>query len=267
MADLAGKIAIVTGASKGIGQVLALGLGKAGAAVVVNYKSDADGALETCRRIEEAGGRATVVQADIASSAEARELVEQTEMSFGGVDTLVNNAGRTRFGPPEEVTDDDWDYVMDTNLRGPFFLTVAAAKSMRERGGGCVINVSSCAATSMVHDHAVYTASKGGLEALTRQLAFEYAPVIRVNAIAPALTSVERNRQYDPDYDANWARVIPMGRVAFPDDYIGPLVFLASEQSRFLTGAVLHVDGGWTLKGHTPDMDAYSYESDRSRDA
>jgi NAD(P)-dependent dehydrogenase (short-subunit alcohol dehydrogenase family) len=267
MADLAGKIAIVTGASKGIGQVLAVGLARAGAAIVVNYKSDAGGADETCRLIDEAGGRARAVQADVSSSAEARDLVEETDSSFGGVDILVNNAGRTRFGPPEGVTDDDWDYVMDTNLRGPFFLTVAAARSMRERGGGCVVNISSCAATSMIRDHAVYTASKGGLEALTRQLAFEYAPVIRVNAIAPAPTSIERNRQYDADYDENWGRVIPMGRVGFPEDYVGPLVFLASEQSRFLTGAVLNVDGGWTLKAHTPDMDAYSYESDRSRDA
>src|SRR5262249_26033961 len=112
---------------------------------------------------------------------------------------------------------------------------------------------------------AVYTASKGGLEALTRQLALELAPEVRINAIAPAPTSIERNRQYDPDYDENWGRVIPMGRVAVPEDYIGPLVFLASEASGFLTGPVLNVDGGWTLKGHTPDMDRYSYDTDRQR--
>jgi NAD(P)-dependent dehydrogenase (short-subunit alcohol dehydrogenase family) len=264
-APLEGKAAIVTGASKGIGEVLAQGLAAAGAAVAVNYKSDADGAAETCRVIEQAGGKAIAVCADVSSPTEARRLVDETVGAFGSVDVLVNNAGRTRFGPPEEVTEDDWDYVMDTNLRGPFFLTVAAASEMKRRGSGSIVNVSSCAAGLMVRDHAVYTASKGGLEALTRQLALELAPQVRINAIAPAPTSIERNRQYDPNYDENWGRVIPMGRVAVPEDYIGPLVFLASEASGFLTGAVLNVDGGWTLKGHTPDMDQYSYETDRKR--
>jgi NAD(P)-dependent dehydrogenase (short-subunit alcohol dehydrogenase family) len=265
VAGLEGTVAIVTGASKGIGQVLAIGLARHGAAVAVNFKTDEAGAAETCRRIEEAGGRAVAIGADVGSSADARRLVEDTRDRLGPVGLLVNNAGRTRFGPAAAVTDEDWDDVVDTNLRGPFFASVAAAAQMREAGGGAIVNISSCAASLMIDGHAVYTTSKGGLEAMTRQLALEFAPDVRVNAIAPAPTSIERNRQYDPDYDANWGRVIPLGRVAYPEDYVEPLVFLGSSASAFLTGEVLHVDGGWTLKGHTPDMAAYDYESDRRR--
>ena len=260
-----GRAAIVTGASKGIGRRLAIGLAAAGADVIVNYKTDADGADEVCREIDASGvGRARAIGADVGSSREARELVRAAVDGFGRLDLLVNNAGRTRFGPANQMTDEDFDDVVNTNLRGAFFASVAAAEAMGETGGS-IVNISSCAASLMIEHHSLYTMSKGGLEALTRQLAFEFAPAVRVNAIAPAPTSNARNLEYDPDYDANWGRVIPMQRVAQAQDFVGPLLFLATDASGFLTGEVLHVDGGWSLKGHTPALDSYDYSSDRAR--
>jgi NAD(P)-dependent dehydrogenase (short-subunit alcohol dehydrogenase family) len=260
---LEGKVAVVTGSSKGIGRALAIGLAASGAKVAVNYKSDLAGAEETCRTIREAGGAAIAIGADVGVLDEVRGLIDTAHGELGSVGVLVNNAGRTRFGPARDVTQEDWDDVMNTNLRGAFFATVAAADAMGDSGS--VINVSSCAATLMVAYHAVYTTSKGGLEAMTRQLALELAPRVRVNAIAPAATSMERNWEYDPDFDRSWREVTPMGRVATPEDYVAPVVFLASEASAFVTGEVLHVDGGWTIKGDYPGMSHYDFESDRRR--
>jgi len=265
--SLDGKVAIVTGASKGIGRTLAIGLARAGAKVAVNFKNDEAGADATCRAIAELGGTAIAVGADVGERTGARRLVDVAQRGLGGVDVLVNNAGRTRFGPAAEVTQEDWDDVMDTNVRGTFFTTMAAVEAMTARGaGGSVINLSSCAATLMVAYHAIYTTSKGAVEAMTRQLALELAPRgVRVNAIAPAATSMERNHEYDPNFDQSWREVTPLGRVATPEDYVAPLVFLASDASAFVTGELLHVDGGWTIKGDYPGMDHYDLETDRRR--
>lgn len=260
---LEGKAAVVTGSSKGIGRTLAIGLAKNGAGVAVNYKNDRAGAEDTCGAIEQLGGRAIPVMADVGSIDDARGLIDSARREFGRLDVLVNNAGRTRFGPLQEVTEEDWNDVIDTNLGGAFFATQAAVAAMGD--SGAVVNISSCAARLMVANHAVYTTSKGGLEAMTRQLALELAPRIRVNAIAPAATSMERNWEYDPDFDRSWADVTPMARVATPEDYVAPLVFLASDASSFVTGEILHVDGGWTIKGDYPDMGDYDFETDRRR--
>lgn len=258
----------MTGASKGIGRGLARGLAAEGASVVVNFKHDVAGGDETCRSIVEAGGTATAIQADVGSPAEAARLIEETCQTFGRIDVLVNNAARTRFGPALEATEEDFDDVVNTNLRGTFFASVEAAKRMFEQGGtGSIINFSSCAVASQIRWHSVYTMTKGGIEALTAQLALEFAPGIRVNAIAPAPTKVERALLYDPNLDENWGPVVPMGRVAVPQDYVGPAVFLASEQSSFMTGEVLHVDGGWSLKGDAPPMDELDLSAERLRDA
>jgi len=261
--SLEGKVAVVTGASKGIGSALAIGLAQCGAKVAANYKNDRAGAEDTCRAIRDAGGTAIAVAADVGVRDDVRRLMDTACRELGRLDVLVNNAGRTRFGPARDVTEDDWDDVINTNLRGAFFATVAAAEAMGERGS--VINISSCAATLMVADHAVYTTSKGGLEAMTRQLALELAPSVRVNAIAPAATSMERNWEYDPDFDRSWSEVTPMARVATPQDYVAPLAFLASEASAFVTGEILHVDGGWTLKGDYPAMAHYDFDAERRR--
>lgn len=262
---LTGKVALVTGSSKGIGQGLAVGLAAAGAQVAVNYKTDPDGAEITCRRITAAGGAATAFQADIGSKAAFEQLVDDVCARFGRLDVLVNNAARTRFAPLFEVTEEDFDDVVDTNLRGPFFGSAAAARKMLEHGGGSIINISSIAARMMIPFHSSYTMAKGGLEALTRQLAFELAPEIRVNAIAPTATSTERNRGYDPHYEEKWAAITPAGRVAQVEDYVGPCVFLASEDAAMVTGQILYVDGGWTLQAVTPDMSTADFSQDRQR--
>lgn len=259
------KVVLVTGASKGIGRGLAVGLAREGAVVGVNYKTDREGAEQTQLSIEKVGGTAKVIQADIGKKEEAEGMVKEFVHQFGRVDGLVNNAARTRFGPFDKVTREDWLDVVNTNLGGTFFGSAAAVRYMVSGEGGSIVNVSSCAASLMVPYHSVYTMSKGGVEALTRQLALELAPEVRVNCISPAPTSTERNRQYDPDYDEKWGQVIPMKRVAQPQDMVGAVAFLISDSSSYVTGQILQVDGGWTLKGHTPDLSREDFSSDRER--
>ncbi|ABD11533.1 dehydrogenase of unknown specificity, short-chain alcohol dehydrogenase [Frankia casuarinae] len=261
---LDGKVAVVTSSSKGIGRALATGLGQAGANVVVNYKNDRAGAEQTCRRIQEAGGIAVAVGADVGVPEDAQRLIDTAHCELGSIDVLVNNVAHVRLGPAQATTLEDWGDAISTNLRGAFLTTITAVAAMGERGGS-IINISTCADTLMLRYHAVYTASKGSLEAMTRHLALRLAPRVRVNAIAPTATRMERNWQDNPDFDRSWSAVIPLGRMATPEDYIGPLVFLASDASSFVTGEILHVDGGWTLQGPAPDMRHYDFETDRHR--
>jgi NAD(P)-dependent dehydrogenase (short-subunit alcohol dehydrogenase family) len=263
--ELSGKIAVVTGSSKGIGRGLAIGFASRGATVVVNYKTDEHGAVQTAKTISEAGGKAVVIGADVSGPSEARRLIDETVKRLGRIDVLVNNAGRSRFNKVLDITIDDFNDVVGTNLCGTFFASQAAARHMQGSGGGSIINISSCAATLTALLHSVYTMSKAGLEGLTKQMALELAPLVRVNAIAPGPTSVERSRSYDPNFDKTWGVVVPMGRVAYPEDIVGPAVFLASDQSRYLTGDVLHVDGGWTVQGKTPSMDDFDVSADQKR--
>jgi NAD(P)-dependent dehydrogenase (short-subunit alcohol dehydrogenase family) len=260
------KTILVTGASKGIGRALAIGLAAEGAAVGINFKTDREGAEETRRLVEEAGGTARILQADVGQKEQAERMVDELVESFGRIDTLVNNAARTRFGPFVEITQEDWLDVVNTNLKGTFFASAAAVRYMSKAKGGSIVNVSSCAARLMVTFHSLYTMSKGGIEALTRQLALELAPQVRVNCISPAPTSTERNRRYDLHYDEKWGKVIPMRRVAQPEDMVGVVAFLASEKAAFITGQIIQVDGGWTLKGHTPNLAEEDFSSDRLLD-
>ena len=262
---LKGKVAVISGSSKGIGRGLAIGLARHGAAIAVNYKNDQQGAEETARMIREAGGEAVVIGADVSVTSQAARLVDQAVEHLGRIDVLVNNAGRSRFNWALKITPEDWEDVVGTNLRGAFFASQAAARHMQASGGGSIVNVSSCAATLTALYHSIYTMSKAGLEGLTKQLALELAPAIRVNAIAPGPTDVERARQYDPNFDRTWGAVVPMGRVAQPEDLVGPVVFLASDLSRYVTGDVLHVDGGWTIQGKTPPMEDFDVAADRKR--
>lgn len=266
MIDLKGKAAIVTGSSKGIGQALAVALAENGADVLVNYKNDAEGAEHTTRLIEKLGRKTRAVKIDVSSADTAHELIDVAMETFGRLDVLVNNAARTMFGSPDQISEEDWNYVMDTNARGPFFASLAARQAMHKSGGGSIINISSCAASLMIRDHALYTTSKTALEGMTKQLALEFAPVVRVNAVAPGPASVERNIQYDPNFAEIWNSRIPLGRVAEPGtDVAGPVLFLASELSQYVTGQVIHADGGWFICGATPDMSDMNYESDRMR--
>jgi NAD(P)-dependent dehydrogenase (short-subunit alcohol dehydrogenase family) len=244
---------------------LAIGLARYSSKVVVNYKTDQQGAGQTAQTIREAGGEAVVIGADVSVPSEAKRLIDEAVKHFGRIDVLVNNAGRSRFNKVLDITIDDWNDVVGTNLCGTFFASQAAARHMQSSGGGSIINVSSCAATLTALLHSIYTMSKAGLEGLTKQMALELAPLIRVNAIAPGPTSVERSRSYDPNFDKTWGGIVPMGRVAYPEDLVGPVVFLASDQSRYITGDILHIDGGWTVQGKTPPMDDFDVSADQKR--
>ena len=265
MGALENKVALVTGASKGIGGELARGLAIEGARVVVNYRNDQAGAQETCKAITDAGGEAIAIQADVSLGAGARSLITETCERLGRIDVLVNNAARTRFGPAVDVNDEDFDDVVNTNLRGTFFASTEAAKHMLKQGGGTIVNISTCSVALQIEWHSVYTMSKGGIEALTAQLALELAPTVRVNAIAPGPTKVARSLAYDPNIEETWGPVIPMGRMCLPSDYVGPLIFLASDSSAFLSGEVLHVDGAWSVQGKVPPMAELDLSGDFER--
>lgn len=257
------KVVFVTGASKGIGQGIAVGLGGHGASVAVGYHEDKAGAQKTAESILAAGGKAELVQLDLGSIDACRSAIDTVMQRFGGIDVLVNNAARTRFGPLSETTEDDFADVVNTVLKGPFFLSLFASNVMRERGWGSIINVSSIAVTGIMPFHGAYTMAKGGLESMTRQMAIDLAPAVRVNAIAPGATLTDRNLRYSAEYEEQWSRVTPLGRVLVPADYVGVVVFLASDQAAMITGQVIYVDGGWSVLGHGPDMGDFDFSSDK----
>jgi NAD(P)-dependent dehydrogenase (short-subunit alcohol dehydrogenase family) len=250
---LANQTVLVTGASKGIGRALALGMAREGANVIVNYNSDRAGAEAAAREIRALGRGALVVKADLGKVAQIRRMFAAVRKAFPRLDVLVNNAGITGWTSLFEINEAQWDLVLDTNLKGTFFCSLEAARWMRETGGGRIVNVSTNIAALGVKNLVAYATSKGGIHALTRQLAVELAPFkIRVNTFAPGPTQVERNLKDDPDYDRSWGRMVPLNRTAKPEEMVGPAVFLASEDSSYMTGQVFYVDGGWTVQGKIP---------------
>ncbi|MHB8521701.1 MAG: SDR family NAD(P)-dependent oxidoreductase [Limisphaerales bacterium] len=249
---LQGKTVLITGASKGIGRALALGLAKEGADLILNYHSDARGAQAVARQIRAAGRKALVLQADIAKVNDIEKMFRAARRKFGRLDVLINNAGITGWTSLFEITEQQWDRVLDTNLKGTFFCSLAAARWMKTAGGS-IINISSNCAALGVKNLAAYATSKGGIHALTKQLAVELAPHrIRVNTFAPGPTQVARNLRDDPDYDRSLGSVVPLGRTALPEEMVGAAVFLASGESSYMTGQVFYVDGGWSVQGKVP---------------
>ncbi len=248
------RIALVTGASKGIGRSLALGLANEGAHVVVNYNRDRAGAETVADAIRALGSRATAVQADVGRVDAITAMFARVQEEFGRLDILVNNAAVTGWGDLFSITEETWDAVLDTNLKGPFFCSREAARMMRDGGGGSIIHVSTNCAALGVKNLVAYASSKGGIHAMTRQMAVELAPYrIRVNTFAPGPTLVDRNLEDDPDYDRTWGSVVPLGRAARPEEMVGPAVFLASDDSSYMTGQIFYVDGGWTVAGRSPE--------------
>lgn len=250
---LKGKIILVTGASKGIGRALAMGLAREGADVIVNYNTDEAGAREVSAEIEAIGRRSEVVQANIGEVAAIKSMFERIHKKFGRLDALINNAGITGWTSLFEITEEKWDAVINTNLRGTFFCALEAAKIMREQKSGSIINVSTNCAELGVKNLVAYASSKGGIHAMTKQLAVELAPFnIRVNTFAPGPIKIERNLKDDPNFETAWGGVVPLGRVGEPEEMIGPAVFLASDESSYMTGQTFFVDGGWTVGGKVP---------------
>ena len=257
MTNLSGKIALVTGASKGIGYELAIGLAGAGAAVVANYNRDEAGAQEAVSKIVAGGGRAIAVQGDIARVEDCRRIVALTVEEFGRIDIACCHAGITSWGKFLDYTEDAFDAVVDTNLKGTYFTAQAAAREMvRQGGGGRIIVTSSVTGNQSVQYLSAYATTKGGLQMLVRNLVLELSPYnITINAVAPGAISNERNLRDDPNYDTDWAGVIPIRRVGQPRDVVAAVLFYASDEAGFITGTTLTVDGGWTSYSPTPGFE------------
>ncbi len=246
MFTLQGKKALVTGASRGIGKAVAIGLAEAGADVALVSRSDV--LFQTAQEIEKLGRKALVIQEDLTRPEAAEKVVNATVKSFGRLDILVNNAGTTRRAPVEDYGDEDWEVVIELNLNAVFRLCRAAGKVMLARGYGKIVNVASLMSFQGGITIPAYTASKHGVAGLTKSLANEWAGRnITVNAIAPGYvcTEVTVPLQKDKVRNRQILERIPQGRWAEPEDMVGAVIFLASDASRYVQGHVLVVDGGW----------------------
>lgn len=244
--DLIGKTALVTGGGTGLGRVMALALAEAGADVAVAARRR-ERLEEAAAEIRSRGRRSAVVELDLTDPAEAARAVAEAEAALGPLDILVNNSGVSGEGWAAELPLERWDQVMATNLRGAFLMCQAAGRGMIERKGGSIVNVASVAGMIGVRMLVAYSASKGGLIQLTRTLALEWARHgVRVNALAPGYFLTDLNRgHFSTEAGERMVRNhIPMGRLGQPPELAGAVVFLASEASSFVTGAVLTVDGG-----------------------
>jgi NAD(P)-dependent dehydrogenase (short-subunit alcohol dehydrogenase family) len=243
---LAGRVALVTGADRGIGREIALELARAGADVAVNYYDEPERARATADDIHALGVRSMTVAADVADAGAVQRMFEEVTGSFGSLDILVNNAGVQTWTPFLDITESEWDLVIRTNLKGCFLCTQAAARAMSATSrGGVVVNIGSGCNKVPFAGLAAYTASKGGIEMLTKVTAVELAPKrIRVNCVAPGAVETERTRLEVDDYAGTWGAITPLGRIGQPEDVARTVRFLASDDSAFITGQTIWVDGG-----------------------
>jgi 3-oxoacyl-[acyl-carrier protein] reductase len=247
MNRLTGKTAVVTGASKGIGAGIAKGLAAEGAAVVINYASSKDGADRVVADIKAKGGKAIAVQGNVAKPADVEKIFAETKQAFGRLDILVNNAGVYNLLPLEEVTEEDFHRHFNINVLGLLLATQGAAKLFGDEGGS-VINIGSVASDLNAPNSVVYTATKGAVDAVTRVLAKELGPrKIRVNSINPGVIETEGTHAagvIGSDFEKQSVALTPLGRTGRPDDIAPVAAFLASDESRWVTGDTLVVSGG-----------------------
>lgn len=247
MSKLAGKVAVVTGASKGIGAGIAQALAAEGAAVVVNYASSKAGADAVVERIVQAGGKAIAVKADVSSAAEAQALADAAVQEFGRLDVLVNNSGVYEVAPLEEVTEASFRRQFDINVLGLLLTTQAASKHLGE--GGSVINIGSLVTTIVPAGMSVYAGTKGAVDAITGVLSRELGPRgIRINSINPGMVETEGTHTagfIGSDFQSHIVAQTPLGRIGQPDDIGSIAVFLASDDSRWLTGQLIGAGGGF----------------------
>jgi NAD(P)-dependent dehydrogenase (short-subunit alcohol dehydrogenase family) len=253
-----GQTALVTGASRGIGKEIALELARNGYRVAVNYYNDAaplvDATVAEIRAVQAPAQDGVLpVQADVRSSSQVTAMFDRVIGAFGRLDLLVNNAGVQTWKPLLDVTEEEWDLVVDTNLKGCFLCTQQSAKCMKEHGGGSIVNLGSGCNKLAFPSLVAYTASKGGIEMFTKEAAVELGQYnIRVNCIAPGSIESERTRAEDPDYAGTWSKLTPLGRVGTAADIAPTVVFLGSKGASFISGQTIWIDGALFTKAQWP---------------
>ena len=248
MGELDGRVALVTGGSRGIGRAIAIELASRGARVAVNFQSNAAAAESVVATIREAGGDAHAIAGDVSKPSDASALVKATVEHFSGLDILVNNAGITRDGLVMRMSEDDWDAVQNTNLRGTFLVTKAALRPMLRARGGRIINITSIVGVMGNAGQANYAAAKAGIIGFTRAVAREVASRgITVNAVAPGFIATDITAGMTEAQIAAVMSQVPLGRIATPED-VAPLVaFLAGDGANYITGQCIQVDGGMVM--------------------
>ena len=248
--SLKDKVALITGAGRGLGKSCALALANAGADIALGLR-DVNTALELESEIKAMGRRVIRVQMDVSTVKEIRSAVEQVINSFGRIDILVNNVGVAPANPAEKVTEADYDMTMNLNVKAMFFTSQAVAKYMIKQGSGCIINMSSQAGFITLDDESVYCMSKAAVNHMTKNLASEWAKYhIQVNAVAPTFIETPGTEPWlkDPEFRHSVLDRIPLGRIGKPMEVAGAVVFLASDAASLITGEIIRIDGGWTLK-------------------
>lgn len=246
---LKGKTAIVTGASRGIGRAIAIALAKAGANVAVNYSGSREKALQVAAEIEELGSKALVIQANVSDGDAVRAMVKEVTGEFGSLDILVNNAGITRDTLIMRMKEQDWDDVINTNLKGVFHCTKAVTRQMMKQRSGRIINIASITGVIGNPGQANYAASKAGILGLTKSSARELAARnITVNAVAPGFISTDMTGELGDDVKEQMLKQIPLSRFGKPEDVASIVRFLASDDSAYITGQTFCVDGGMVMQ-------------------
>lgn len=248
MADLTNKVAVVTGASRGIGRAIALQLAKLGAKVVVNYSGSQEKAEAVVSEIAENGGVAIAVQANVANADDVTMLMKTAVDTYGSLDILVNNAGITRDNLLMRMKEEDWDAVMNTNLKGVFLCTKAVSRQMMKQRAGRIVNIASIVGVAGNPGQANYVAAKAGVIGLTKTAAKELAARnIYVNAVAPGFIDTEMTQELPEDVKTQMLSQIPLAKLGKPEDVAKVVAFLASDDARYMTGQTLHVDGGMVM--------------------
>lgn len=245
MLDLTGRVAVVTGSSRGIGRAIAIKLANLGAKVVVNYNSSADAASEVVKEITAAGGKAVAVQADVKETEQAKQLIDAALEEFGQLDILVNNVGITRDALLMRMKEDDWDIVMETNLKGTYNCTKAAQRPMIRQRYGRIINITSVSGVAGQVGQANYSASKAGVIGFTKAVARELgARNVTVNAVAPGYVPTDQTADLPQELIDYILQLTPMKRPGTAEEIANAVAFLASEEASYVSGQVLGVDGG-----------------------